>query len=362
VAIASYRTIPLAAGRVATRICSGNLPLLPLLPLITHHAARATEPETTGRVCWPVIVCYSGLTTGRMQRGEYRRDHGADAMGVFGAEPAGRKVAPVKRGHRYRDGSGRTERGNCRHLAMPTWHYPLRYRTANAPRSCSELASRYQAALSRRIRGSYTIRPVTGGEFGPDCGGHPPRYRQRNRARLWRASAPLPTAKSGQAAASIRPAFAASWRPVTGDVVTGSVIGTSAPSAELATKSGTIRPAIGSETADVAGSIRPVIGRRIRGNWRAVSARGLPGIFGTDCRAPSAPWSRSVFPGSIRPEIGQPIRGARESIIRPAIASEFGEADRHYPPRYRRCWRPVTAPVATIPLAFGPFASAPGNP
>jgi hypothetical protein len=141
-------------------------------------------------------------------------------------------------------------------------------------------------------------------------------------------------------------------------VVTGSVIGASAPSAELATKSGTIHPVTDGEncgrsrkysprywasnSGQLAVSIRPVVSpaysgqlhhppRGLASNSRRESIRPvntmrrrpvigaaksgqLPG------KPTSAPWSRSVFLGSIRPEIGQPIRGARESTIRPAIA------------------------------------------
>jgi hypothetical protein len=168
--------------------------------------ARATEPETTGRqfaerlrVCWPVIVCYSGLTTGRMQRGEYRGDRGPDAMGVFGAETAGRIVASGELRHRYRGGSGRTERK----LQAPGHAEPGTTRPVTAPltrpRSCSELASRYQAALSRRIRGSYTIRHVTGSEIGPGRSEYPPRdyaaqsgHQRVSAPRSQRVGAPLP--------------------------------------------------------------------------------------------------------------------------------------------------------------------------
>jgi hypothetical protein len=197
---------PLAAGRVAIRICFGNPPNPPfrqprrtgtarylahcypymfwqsaksaIPPAVMQCTALATEPETTGRqfaerlrVCWPVIVCYSGLTAGRMQRSEYRRDHGAYSE----RNPRGGKLhqgiaAPLpERKWTHRAGA---IAGTWPCL---TWHHSPRYRTANAPRSCSELASRYQAALSRRIRDSYTIRPVTGSEIGPDCGRHSPR-------------------------------------------------------------------------------------------------------------------------------------------------------------------------------------------
>jgi hypothetical protein len=100
----------------------------------------------------------------------FRADRGPDATGRIRSGTRGADSCTSEAGHRYRDGSGRTERA-----IAGTWHHPPRYRTANAPRSCSELASRYQAALSRRIRDSYTIRPVIGSEIGPDCGGHPPR-------------------------------------------------------------------------------------------------------------------------------------------------------------------------------------------
>jgi hypothetical protein len=159
--------------------------------------ARATEPETTGRqfaerlrVCWPVIVCYSGLTAGRMQRSEYRIDHGPDATGRIRSGNRGADSCTSEAAHRYRRGSGRTER----RLQAPGHAEPDTIRhvtgTANTPRSCSELACRYQAALSRRIRDSYTIRPVTGSEIGPDCGRHSPRYRRQNRARTQRVFAP----------------------------------------------------------------------------------------------------------------------------------------------------------------------------
>jgi hypothetical protein len=100
----------------------------------------------------------------------------------------------------------------------------------------------------------------------------------------------------------------------------------------LATKSDAIRPVADGETADVAGSIRPVTGRRIRGNWRPVSA----------------PWSprhiRDRLQGTIRPVVSQRIRGESESIRpvnamrrRPAIGQPIrGARGEHYPPRYRR--------------------------
>jgi hypothetical protein len=152
--------------------------------------------------------------------------------------------------------------------------------------------------------------------------------------------------------------------------MTGSEFGASAPSAELATKSGTIRPVTDGEnrgrsgkyppryrtsnSGQLAASIRPVVSpaysgqiarrhppvvsQRIRGeseSIRPVNAmrrRPLSGskIGAASGKPASAPWSRSVFLGSIRPEIGQRNRGAR------------GE---HYPPRYRRC---KSAPVSAI--------------
>jgi hypothetical protein len=81
------------------------------------------------RVCSPVIVCYSGLTAGRMQRSEYRRDHGPDATGrirsgTHGADSCIRGIAAPLSG-----GSGRTERklqapghaepGTIRHVTAP---------------------------------------------------------------------------------------------------------------------------------------------------------------------------------------------------------------------------------------------------
>jgi hypothetical protein len=80
-------------------------------------------------------------------------------------------------------------------------------------------------------------------------------------------------------------------------------------------------PRYDGETADVAGSIRPVTGRRIRGNWRPVSA----------------PWSprhiRDRLQGTIRPVVSQRIRGESESIRpvnamrrRPLSGSEIGAA------------------------------------
>jgi hypothetical protein len=109
---------------------------------------------------------------------------------VFGAEPAGQIVAPVKRGTVTGEEVDAPSGAIAGTWPCRTWHYPLRYRTANALRSRTELASRYQAALSRRIRGSYTIRPA---------------IRQRNCGRSGKYPPRNQTANSGQLAASIRP-------------------------------------------------------------------------------------------------------------------------------------------------------------
>jgi hypothetical protein len=138
---------PLAVWRVAIRICFGNPPLLPLPPLITHHAARATEPETAGRM----------------------------PRGVFGAETTGRIVASGELRHRYRAGSGRTERGNCRHLAMPNL-------APSAPLPALLTRPVVAASWHPAIRQHYR------GEFGAATPSA--RYRQRNRARTQRVSAP----------------------------------------------------------------------------------------------------------------------------------------------------------------------------
>jgi hypothetical protein len=118
VAIARTASAPLAAWRVAIRICFGNLPNPPFCqpwrtgtarylahcypymfrqsaksaipPAVMQCTARATEPETTGRM----------------------------PRGAFGAEPAGRIVAPVKRGTVTGTEAGAPS-GDCRHLAMP---------------------------------------------------------------------------------------------------------------------------------------------------------------------------------------------------------------------------------------------------
>jgi hypothetical protein len=91
----------------------------------------------------------------------------------------------------------------------------------------------------------------------------------------------------------------------------------------------------------------------------------------------SAPRGLTVFWEVSAPKSGSEFGEPGESIIRPAIAvakapqcpypltSRYRQGIRgasgNYPPRYRRYWRPVTAPAATIPLAFGPFTSALGN-
>jgi hypothetical protein len=186
-----------------------------------------------------------------------------------------------------------------------------------------------------------TIRPVTGTANAPVVAASwHPAIRQHYRGEFGAAtpSAPLPASNSGQIVAGIRPVIAASWRrdyaaqsghqrvsaprsQRVGAPLPGSAIEASAPSAELATKSDTIRPVTDSETADVAGSIRPVIGRRIRGNWRPVSA----------------PWSprhiRDRLQGTIRPVVSQRIRGESENIRpvnamrwRPLSDSEIGVA------------------------------------
>jgi hypothetical protein len=93
-----------------------------------------------------------------------------------------------------------------------------------------------------------------------------------------------------------------------------------------------------------------------RRRYRTVKSGQLPG------KPTSAPWSRSVFLGSIRPEIGRPIRGARGDHYPPRYRQENrGRLPRALSARYRRCWRSVTAPAATIPLTFRAFTSAPGN-
>jgi hypothetical protein len=157
-------------------------------PAVMQCTARATEPETTGRVCSPVIVCYSGLTAGRMQRGEYRRDHGPDATGRIRSGTAGQIVAPVKRRTVTATEADAPSGAIAGTWPCRTWHHPPRYRHRYRARSCGELASRYQAVLSRRIRDSYTIRPVTGSDIGPGRSEYPPsvrselapRYRRRD--------------------------------------------------------------------------------------------------------------------------------------------------------------------------------------
>jgi hypothetical protein len=137
--------------------------------------------------------------------------------------------------------------------------------------------------------------------------------------------------------------------------VTGSVTGASAPSAELTTKSGTIRPVTDGEnrgrsgkyspryrasnSGQLAASIRPVVSPAYSGQ---VAGHHPPRGLAANSQRESI---RPVNAMRRRPEIGQRNRGANG----------------HCPPRYRRCWRPVTVSSATIPLAFGPFTSAPGN-
>ena len=199
-----------------------------------------------------------------------------------------------------------------------TWHYPPRYRTANAPRSCSELASRYQAALSRRIRGSYTIRPVIGGKIGPGRSEYPPR---------------------DYAAQSGHQRVSAPCSQRVGAPLPGSVIGTSAPSAELATKSGTIRPAIGQRNCGRSGKYPPRYWASNSGNWRPVSA----------------PWSprhiRDRLQGTIRPVVSQCFSGKYPPRYR--TANSGGARGEHYPPRYRqenrgRLPRALSAPLPAL--------------
>jgi hypothetical protein len=104
-------------------------------PAVMQCTARATEPETTGRqfaerlrVCWPVIVCYSGLTAGRMQRSEYRRDHGPDATGRIRSGTAGQIVAPVKRGTVTGAEADAPSGAIAGTWPCRTWHHPPRYR------------------------------------------------------------------------------------------------------------------------------------------------------------------------------------------------------------------------------------------
>jgi hypothetical protein len=140
-------------------------------PAVMQCTARATEPETTGRqfaerlrVCWPVIACYSGLTAGRMPRG------------VFGAEPAGRIVAPVKRG---------TVTGTEADAPSGQLQAPGTIRPVTAPLTRPVVAASWHPATRQHYRG----------EFGTAT-----------------PSAPLSAAKSGQIVAGIRPVIAASWR------------------------------------------------------------------------------------------------------------------------------------------------------
>jgi hypothetical protein len=184
-----------------------------------------------------------------MPRNKYCGDHGPDATGVFGAETAGRIVAPAKRGT-VTGAEADAPSGDCRHLAILKTGI---IHPANAPRSCSELTPRYRAALSRRIRGSYTIRPVITAKIGPDCGGHPPRdcgeLTSRYRAAKCRHSESYPHRVRGKLAPRYR-------RRDNGQRNWGI---------------STIR-SVGHENGGIAGSIRPVTERRNRGSWRPVSA------------------------------------------------------------------------------------------
>jgi hypothetical protein len=196
---------PLATQHIATRICSGNPPLPPLLPLITHHAARATEPETTGRqfakrlrVCWPVIACHPWVDRGPDATGRIPQRPRAGCGGAYsGRNPRGGKLhqeiaAPL---------SGRKRTHRAGQLQAPGHAEPGTIRHVTAPLTRPVVAASWHPAIGRSV--------IAGNSGQPH---YPPRYRQRNRVRLWRASAPIPTAKSGQDAVSIRPVIAASWR------------------------------------------------------------------------------------------------------------------------------------------------------
>jgi hypothetical protein len=172
--------------------------------------------------------------------------------------------------------------------------------------------------------------------------------------------------------------------------MTGSVIGASAPSAELTTKSGTIRPVTDGEncgrsgkypprywasnSGQLAASIRPVVSPAYSGQ---IAGHHPPRGLAANSRRES----ESIRPVNAirrRPLSGSEFGEPGETTIRPAIAvvkapqcpypltpryrrENRGRLPRALSARYRRYWRPVTAPAATIPLAFGPFTSAPGN-
>jgi hypothetical protein len=161
-------------------------------------------------------------------------------MGVFGAGTAGWKVAPVKRGHRYRDGSGRTER----RLQALGHAEPGTIRTVTGTANAPVVAASWHPAIRQRYRGEF--------------GAAPP-------------SAPLSAANSGQIVAGIRPVITQHNRGtseyphrVRGELApryrrrnNSSVIGAPAPSAELTTKSGTIRPAIRQRNCGRSGKYPP---------------------------------------------------------------------------------------------------------
>jgi hypothetical protein len=179
-------------------------------------------------------------------------------------------------------------------------HGPNATRRKVASGNCGTVTGEEADAPSGAIAGTWpyrpgTIRPVTTPLTRPVVAASwHPAIRQYYRGEFGTAtpSAPLPAAKSGQIGAGIRPAIAASWRRDcvaqsahqrvsaprsrrVGAPLPGSVIEASAPSAELATKSGTIRPAIrqrncgrsgkyppryrASNSGQLAASIRPVI-------------------------------------------------------------------------------------------------------
>jgi hypothetical protein len=277
--------------------------------------AHATEPETTGRqfaerlrVCWPVIACHPWV------------DHGPDATGRIPQRPrAGCHGAYSERTPRcgkLHQGiaaplSGRKRTRRAGQLQAPGHAEPGTIRPVTAPLTRPVVAASWHPATRQHYRG----------EFGTAT-----------------PSAPLPAAKSGQIVAGIRPVIAASWRrdyvaqsghqrvsaprsQRVGAPLSGSEIGASAPSAELATKSDTIRPAIrqrncgrsgkyppryrASNSGQLAASIRPVVSPAYSGQIAGHHPpRGLAAFF----------WEVSA------PKSGGEIGEPGETTIRPAIA------------------------------------------
>jgi hypothetical protein len=211
--------------------------------------------------------------------------------GVFRTEPRGRIVAPVKRGT-VTATEADAPSGDCR---APRHAEPGTIRPAIAPLTRPVVAASYaplsEAALSRRIRDSYTIRPVTSGETADIAG---------------------------------------SIRPVVSPAYSGQIAGHYPPRGPAANsrRERDYPPRERNASA-------PVIGSAIGPAGRQYPPRNRASKSGSQWGALAA----TLLPGKIVADYGEPTSAPLSQLQK----------------------RPVTAPSATIPPTFGPFASALGN-